>query len=53
MHAKLGILTHSVVEGKQGLTMADLVLHAVLHDKKNYHLFRLECLIKTACRNEK
>ena len=26
--------------------MTDLVLHAVLHDQKNYHLFRLKILIK-------
>ena len=26
--------------------MTDLVLHAVLHDQKNYHLFRLKVLIK-------
>ena len=28
------------------LTADLLVLHAVLHDQKNYHLFRLEILIK-------
>ena len=28
------------------LNMIDLVLHAVLHDQKNYHLFRLKILIK-------
>ena len=28
------------------LTMTDLVLHAVLYDKKNYHLFRFKFLIK-------
>ena len=26
--------------------MTDLVLHTVLHDQKNYHLFRLKVLIK-------
>ena len=37
---------------EQWLFMIDLVLHAVLHDKKNYHSFRLKFLIKTICRNE-
>ena len=26
--------------------MTDLVLHAVLHDQKNYHLFTFKILIK-------
>ena len=26
--------------------MIDLVLHAVLHEQKNYHLFRFKILIK-------
>ena len=26
--------------------MIDLVIHAVLHDQKNYHLFKFKILIK-------
>ena len=44
----LCILTHSYIAMKKFvLTMTDLLLlHAVLHDQKNYYLFRFKILIK-------